>query len=178
MPNVEVAVCQTLQSVAIKSRDVGTRISQSAQWLNYQLRNWGMVVQLPAGARDFSKKAQPDSGMHSDYCTMGTTESFSETKRPGREVWQLYLEPTLRMTGAIPPLPYVPHAAHRNKFTCNHRSAQATNIHSSFLSPNKKNLDSKWSAAFRSIKFPTSLTDVYAASGRQKQRSSKSGQRS
>ena len=44
------------------------------------------MVQLPAGARDFFKNAQSGSRMHSAYCSRGGKESFSEAKRPGREV--------------------------------------------------------------------------------------------
>jgi hypothetical protein len=45
-----------------------------------------MVAQFPADAGVFSKKDQADILMHWAYYVMGTTEYFSEAKRPGREV--------------------------------------------------------------------------------------------
>jgi hypothetical protein len=54
------------------------------------------------------QNVQTGSGANSPSCQMGIGGSSHWGKRPGREVIQLHVLPSLRMGGAIHLLPYMP----------------------------------------------------------------------
>jgi hypothetical protein len=87
------------------SKNIGVGVARSVQWLGYGLDDRGSIH---GRGSDFSlpHRVQTGSGAHPASYPMGTWDSFPGGKVAGAWNWpfHLYVVPSERMRGAIPPL--------------------------------------------------------------------------
>jgi hypothetical protein len=98
--NNNFAHCLTIVSLFIVNQLVSINFIATGLWTGRS------EIRFPVGAGNCFRLqiVQTDAGFHPAFYSMGV----GEVKRPGREATYLHLVLRIRMSGAVPPLQYVP----------------------------------------------------------------------